>query len=255
MEAKDEIIITGEYKDFRIGLRYDLSGKGAADVAAALYSISERIEPSAFRFSGIDMKNADSLAQPKGSGLSAIISFLDANPQGAIKQALSKNLPKPELISVAESYFFNRMLFKAGLQFKAKAEGAPSPADEKPDDFIGFIGKYGSWMSIKKLGLESVQDYEVSGILSGINHTAVNKGFDFAMMKDGSGPFLAGKRKSFGNLSEALKALEGKGQADAMTVCRVFEGIGYRPYASPEMLTDAYPDIKPPKVRGRKPKG
>ena len=257
MVGKDELIFTGEYKGFRLGLKYELSGKDGKYVSAALSSLSEKIEPHAFYFSGIDMKNIERIADPKGKGLSSIINFLDSNPQGQVKQELSKGLAKPELISAAESYFFNRMLMRAGVYFKAGEAAVLEASEEKPDDFIGFIGKYGSWVSIKKLGLGNVQDYEVSGILSGINHTAVNKGFDFANLKDGSGAFLAGKRKSFGNLSETLKQIEGKvaGPEDAMTVARVFEGVGYRPYASPQMLTDAYPDIKPPKTRGRKPKG
>jgi hypothetical protein len=255
MTGKDEIIFTGEYKDFRLGMKFDVSGKQPAEVASALCQVSEKIEPHAFRFSGIDMKGIDSFAS-SSKGIPGIISFLDANSPGAIKEAIGKNLLKPELITAAESYLFNRLLSKAGVGFKPKAQAAVSPAEESIGDFIGFIGKFGNWISIKKLGLEKVQDYEVSGILSGINHTAVNKAFDFAGMKDDSGSVLKGKRKSYGNLSESLKELEGKMTGDdAMTVCRVFEGIGYRPYASPEMLTAAYPDIKPPKVKGRKPKG
>jgi hypothetical protein len=201
------------------------------------------------------MKSIDSFAS-SGKGISGIISFLDTNSPGTIKQAIGKNLLKPELVTAAESYLFNRLLSKAGVDFKPKGEAALAATEEKTEDFIGFIGKFGNWISIKKLGLEKVQDYEVSGILSGINHTAVNKAFDFAGMKDDSGSVMKGKRKSYGNLTDSLKDLEGKLSGDdAMTVCRVFEGIGFRPYASPEMLTAAYPDIKPPKVKGRKPKG
>ena len=258
MTGKEEIIFTGEYKDFRLGIKYDLSGKGSSDVVAALSYVSGKIEPHAFAFSGIDMKAVEKFAEPKGKGLSSVISFLDSGSPGTIKEAIGKNLAKPGLMSAAESYLVNRLLTKAGVEFKPKAESAVAPVDEKPEDFIGFMGKYGNWMSVKKLGLENVQDYEVSGILSGINHTVVNKGFDFAGLKDDSASVLKGKRKSFGNLTEALKELEGKlsgGPSDAMTISRVMEGMGYRPYASPEMLSGAYPDIKPPKVKGRKPKG
>ncbi|HSB46400.1 MAG TPA: DUF2666 family protein [Candidatus Bilamarchaeum sp.] len=255
MHGKDEIIFSGEYKDFRFGVRFDVQGRTEAEVASVLGYISQKIEPHAFKFSGIDTKAIDAFASPAGKGISSVIAFLDANGPAGMKAALEKSLPKPELMPAAESYFFNRLLTKAGVEFKPKAETSLAPEEEKPDDFIGFMGKFGNWIAVKKLSLEKVQDYEVSGILAGINHTLVNKAFGFAGLQDGSAGALKGSRKSYNNLSASLKGLKDGGPADAMTVCRVFEGIGYRPYASPEMLTSAYPDIKPPKVKGRKPKG
>jgi hypothetical protein len=77
-------------------------------------------------------------------------------------------------------------------------------------------------------------------------------------MKADVGGIVSGKRKTLGNLCAALSALEPKlsgGREDACMVAKVMEEVGYRPYASPDMLTAAYPDIKPPKMKGRKPKG
>jgi len=259
MEGGDELIFTGQYKDFRLGMRFDLSGKEPKDVAAALSYISERIEPAAFAFSGIDTKKVAEFAKPAGKGVGAVAAFFEKNPAGAIRGTLGSAMKNPALMSVAESYLLNQLLMNAGVPFKA-ASSAITPKEERIEDFIGLIGNYKGWIAVKKLGLEKVQDYEVSGILSGINHTIVNKAFDFAGMKDDAlvGSVASGKRKSYGNLGAALKELEPKltnTPDDAYIVCKVCENVGYKPYASPEMLTNAHPDIKPPKVKGRKPKG
>jgi hypothetical protein len=172
-----------------------------------------------------------------------------------------KTVPDPLLLPAAESCFLNSILVKAGVPFKpAPGEVTVKPAAEQPGDVIAFIGKFGQWVAIKKLGLEKAQEYEVSAILAGINHTIVNKAFDFSgVVRDDAliASVSAGKRRSLGNLGMCLRELEGKlrsDDSDAYAVCKVFETLGYKPYASPEMLRDAHPDIKPPKVKGRKPK-
>lgn len=261
MDGNDEIIFTGAYKDFSLGIRFDLTGRKPEDVAAALAFISANIEPQAFRFSGIDTKKIDGFVKVSGNGLPAACGFLDSLGPGGVKDALQKAVPDPKLLRAAESYFFGRLLESAGVPFKVAAAPSAKPAKEGIGDFIGFVGKFGTWIAIKKLGLEKVQDYEVSGILSGINHTMVNKAFDFAgVAKDDAlvASAAGGKRRSYGNVSLALKEIEpklGGNPSDAYTVCKTLETLGYKPYASPEMLSDAHPDIKPPKVKGRKPKG
>jgi len=249
MTGNDEIIFTGEYKGFRLGAHFDLTGKEPKDVAAVLAYISETIEPFAFKFSGIDTAAVEKLATVDGKGIPAIVKLLEGKTPTALRGALLNAVPDPKLYSAADAYFVNRLLYNAGIQFKASAPLTIKPSEEEIADFIGFVGKYGPWVAIKKRGMEKVQDYEVSGILAGINHTVVNKAFDFAGMVKSVD--AAVKRKSFGNLAECLRGLEGK---DAYAVCKSLEAIGYKPYASPEMLTDAHPDIKPPKVKGRKPK-
>jgi hypothetical protein len=252
MTGNDGIIFNGEYRDFKLGVRFDLGGKSADEVVYALGYIGSAIEPHAYRFSGIDTKKIDAFAQPEGKGLKAVCDFITGRPPKAISAALAEALPKAELMPAAESYLLNRLLTKAGVRFTAQSAATLKPEEEEIGDHIAFIAKYKDWISIKKLGLEKVQDYEVSGILCGINNTLVSKGFDFAGAKAGT---VAEKRKTFGNLGAALSELALSGREDAFVVAKAMEGIGYKPYASPEMLTAAYPDIKPPKVRGRKPKG
>jgi hypothetical protein len=259
MFGGDEVIFTGDYKGFKLGVAFDLKGKEPKDVAQVLAYISSKIEQPAYEFSGIDTKKIDGMAKVKGTGLSAIINFIENTSK--LRDELGKCVSNPKLICVAESYLFNRLLTQTGVQFKILSTNAQKPSDEEIGDFIGFIGKYKDWVAIKKLGMEKVQDYEVSGILSGINHSIVNKAFEFAGVNKNDSlvsSVTSGKRKSYANLAAVLKELEPKlpnGTDSAYVVCKVFETLNYKPYASPDMLTEAYPDIKPPKVKGRKPKG
>lgn len=256
MFGGDEIIFSGSYKGFKLGIKYDLAGKKPEEVADALAGISAKIEPYAYEFSGIDTKAIEKFAEVKGKGISAVADFLEKN-SSEWNRKLKEVLKDPKLKSAADSYLFNRLLTKAGVEFKVSSNSSIKAEKEEMDDQISFIGRYDKWMAIKKLSLEKVKDYEVSGILAGINFTVVNKSFDFAGTQkddDTVKALIKGKRKSLSNAVDVLKELESK-NANAYLVCKTLEEAGYRPYASSHMLTDAYPDIKPPKVKGRKPKG
>ncbi|MFN7990897.1 MAG: DUF2666 family protein [Candidatus Micrarchaeia archaeon] len=257
MSGNDEIIFTGEYKDFKLNVRFDLSGKEPKDVATILSFLSMSIEPHSYRFAGLDMKMIDSIAAVSGKGLTAAAGAIESTGPSALRESLAKACPVQKLLPAAESLYLSRVLEKAGVEYKVPVHQSPNGAAEEGGGFIGFIGKYGNWIAIKKLGLENVKDYEVSGILAGVNHTVVNKAFDLSGIEKNDAlveSVVKGKRRTFGNLAACLRDLEQR-PANAYTVCKVVESLGYKPYASPEMLTEAYPDIKPPKVRGRKPKG
>ena len=280
MSEGSEIFFTGKYKDFALGVHFNMGGRNEQDAAYVLGYINERIGEQAFRFSGINVAKIKTFAKPSGSGLKSVISFLETNSQSSIKTALLDGIEDEKLLSAAESFFFNQLLENAKVDFRITDSLVKSdivPEDEEMGEQIAFVGNYGGWISIKKLSLVEVKDYEVSAILAGINHTIVNKAFAFAgcSQNDELVSKIAKGRKSFGNLLEALKTLEtsltgqteqssvahgtenssiGNALNDAYLVCKVFEKQGYKPYASPEMLTNAHPDIKPPKVKGRKPK-
>jgi hypothetical protein len=263
MTEDEEIIFVGKYKDFKLGVHFSMGKSTDQDAAYVLGYINERIGEAAYRFSGINLARIKSFVKPEGIGINAIISFLEKNPQSKIKEALLDGIKDNLLLPAAESFFFNQLLKNAKVDFKISDNLVNSsivPEEEAPEDTIAFIGNYKGWMAIKKLGLEEIKDYEVSAILSGINNTIVNKAFDFSgcNKNDELVSKVASGRKSFGNLLTALgklkTSLTGNRLDDAYLVCKVFEKIGYKPYASPEMLSNAHPDIKPPKVRGRKPK-
>lgn len=256
MFGGEEIIFTGAYKELKLGLKYDVGGKSEEEVSAALIDISDMIEPHAFALSGVDTKAIDGFVKFKGKGISGVCDYLGENSSEWNRWAKA-NMPKKELMPVAESYLFNKLLREAGVAFKPDGGSKIKPAKEEIGDVIAFIGRYKSWMAIKKLGLDKVKDYEVSGILAGINFTVVNKAFDFSSMEgreETVKSITKGKRKSYGAAVACLEGAESEG-GDPYLVCKVLESVGYRPYASSHMLTSAYPDIKPPKVRGRKPKG
>jgi hypothetical protein len=258
MEGDDEILFAGSYKEFNLGIRFPMKGKSKIDAAYALAYVSQQIEDVAFRFSGIDTKKIDAMAKVNGSGMNAVIKFLETQKPNELRASLMTACPKPELISVAECYFFNRVFENAGVAFKLKPallSSSLKPETEKPSDQMILLAKYGNWISIKKLSIDkTTEPWEVAGILSGINNTIVNKAFELADAT-GSGVAFAG-RKSMGNVAEALKKIVLTGTAinDALILNKTMEALGYKPYAHPDMLTAAYPDIKGVKLKGRKPK-
>ncbi|MBI5223037.1 hypothetical protein HY990_01305 [Candidatus Micrarchaeota archaeon] len=265
MEIHDEIILTGEYKSLKLGFRFDLSGTKPSDVSYALGQTYSKIELPAYQFAAVDLKKISSFVSSNvsGTGISAVCSFFEKNSPGQIKTLLVSSVPsdKPKLISMAESFMIRELLQKCNvpyLGFSASSSLKPQPVPN--DDVIGFIGKFGPWVSIKKLGLEGAQEYEISGVLSGISHSVVNKAFDFSDVKSAETLATAatkGKRKSYGALCEALKILSPNLKNDSASAFAVFKTLvllNLLPYPSPALLTDAYPDIKPPKVKGRKPK-
>lgn len=256
MIGGEEIIFTGAYKELKLGVKYSVGGKGEEEVASVLVDISGQIEGHAYALSGIDVKAIDGFVSFKGKGISGVCDYLDSSSSEWNKW-IKANLPKKELMPAAESYLFNKLLREAGVAFKPSGGSAITPGSEEIGDVIAFIGRYKNWMAIKKLGLDKVKDYEVSGILAGINFTLVNKGFDFSgtEMDEGAVKSITkGKRKSYGAAVACLQDVKSAGE-NPYLVCKALETVGYRPYASSHMLTSAYPDIKPPKVRGRKPKG
>ncbi|MBD3210663.1 DUF2666 domain-containing protein [Candidatus Micrarchaeota archaeon] len=254
MIGRDEVIFAGQYRDLKIGINYDLSNRKPEDVAAVLSRISSEIEPHSYLLSGIDTGAIDAFAKPEGRGIPAVCRFLDKNST-AWNRLLKQMLKEPKLKPAADSYLFNRLLTNAEVEFKFREMPSWKPEEENTGDQIAFIGKYKDWVAIKKLSVDKARDYEVSAILGNINYSAVNKAFDFSGIERDDVEVkrvTKGKRKSIGNASEALKSLQ---KENPYIVCKVLEEVGYRPYASPHMLTDAHPDIKPPKARGRKPRG
>jgi len=247
MIGDDEIIFSGKYRELDIKIRYNLKDAGEKDVAGVLVEVVKKIEPLAYGFSGIDCKKIEGIAAGAGKDLPSIAKFIRDN---SVRKMLEGTVKEEKLVTAAESYFFNRALANAGVSILPNVSTGIKPEKESVEGQIVFVGKYGKWVSIKKLGLDGAQDWEVSGVLSSIVHTALNKAFEFAGQ---SGDVALGnRRKSFGAAADLLGELAGK---DAYTIVKALENLGYAPYANPGMLTAAYPDIKPPKPRGRMPKG
>lgn len=259
----DEIILSGKYKDFEVGVKYGLAGASEKEVANILESIREKIELPAYRFSGVDIKKIDSLVKVNGTGLGAAVSFLESKPPGELRKSLLDCCPDKKLYDAAESYFLNAVLKAAGVRYSPPAEKpAAAPENEEIPDQIVFIGKFKKWMAIKKLSLGDAEDWEVSGILSKIHDTLIAKEFQFTGAKVDESlvqKICKGKRKSLGNLVSALKELsenlKGSELDNAYLVKKVFEGCNYLPCPGAEMLVKAHPELKPKKPRGRMPKG
>ena len=243
---REEIILVGEYKNFKADKHFYVDNLSEQELSGLLVQLSEHIEPFIYQFSGIDTKKIDVLV-PVLSDLSAVGTFLKSFKRDTLLSAAQN---KSTMFPIAESYLLNQLFKKAKISFKPTYTTSISSEIEKPEDTIAFIGNCKGWFSAKKMSVNaSTQDWEVSGILSGINHTLVNKAFEFVKMNEVVG---SKARKSFGNLATALLNID---STNPYLICRTCENFGYKPYATPEILMDEYPDIKKPKVKGRKPKG
>lgn len=260
----DELIFSGKYAGWEYHTRFDLEGAQPRNVAFALATIHDRIESEAFCHSGIDCSMIEHLI-PEGNGIQDLIKFLEAKKPGEWKDFLlqaAKN--REELLPVAESKFVCVLLSKNHVFAKVTAAMAQSeikPQKQEPlPGQIAFIGRYKNWISIKKMSIEQgTKNYEIAGILSSINKTLVNTAFEFMNPDKSVDEIVAnatrGKRKSFNNLVEALRqvapSLTGDQIRNAYLMKRVFEALGFAPYANVEVLVSAYPELKVAKPRGR----
>lgn len=259
----DEIILSGKYKDLVLDDHYILDGASEEDILFILSSLSEKVDSTSYKFSGIDNFKIDEFVNKvaNGSDLSSFVKILESlKPTEFRNTLLEASNNDKKFLPIAESYFIHTLLNKLKIQFKLSSSqfnSSINPKKESQEGRMAFVANYKGWMVIKKLKLENAKDYEVSALLSSVNFTLVNKMFNFAGLEDEVlvDKLTKGKRKSLGALAEALKGIEESDEKKkAYLLCKVCEKLGYRPYSSPHMLGNAYPDIKPPKVRGRKPK-
>ncbi len=263
MEGEDELVLVGSYKDMSLGFRFDLSKAIQSDLVFALGFLNSKIEPFAYKFAPLDVSKIEKFIVLKDSGLGAISNFLASNSPSAIKSVLESSANgNKDLLPIAESCFLSLLFKKAKVPFLPYEHFSSSLKSQsvKNDDFIGFVGKSGSWVAIKKLGLENAKEYEISAILCGINHTIISKTFD--LLKTPKSTSVAtesskGKRKTYAFLAETLNSISSSNLTGSDLSCALYQALellGFTAYATPGLLTKAYPDIKPPKVKGRKPK-
>ncbi len=259
----DEMIFSGAYSGWEYSVRFDLAKATEQDVAFALAHIHEQIEDRAFCHSGV---NCDAIekAIPEGNGIPDMVKFLESRKPGEWKDFLLRMAGKAELVLVAEAKFVCVLLSKNRIFAKLNSrllQSSLAPLEQKLlEGQIAFIARYKEWISIKKMSMEKrTQDYEVAAILSSINTTLVNKSFDFLRLDGGlkaiADAVTKGKRKSFVNLTEALRqvtpSLTGDRIRDAFLLKCIFENLGFAPYANVDVLISAYPHLKVAKPRGR----
>ncbi|GEM_PF-772450 len=262
----EELILECGIPEINSTERFDFSGANPGDVAYACAFASEKAELPAFQYSGIDLKRADALLAPlSGKGAPAAAKALNSVSSG-LRASLSEAAGKPTLLPAAEAYFFGKFLEKFGIPAKlpsALLKSSIKPKSSPPKKRIGLMARYGDWISIKKLGLDAgVPKWEISGMLAGITETLVPKAFQFAefgkeSIAEAAEKAAMGKRKSYGAIAEVLSAVP-PSLSEMQTSYFLFtalSALGPKPYANRGMLTKEYPDIKPPKPRGRQAKG
>lgn len=263
----DEILFSGAYDGWEYSVKFDVTNATPADVSGALVQIHSNIESRAFCHYGVDCAMIEKEV-PMGKGIPDAVRYLGSRKPGQWKEFMLRAAGREELIQAAESKFVCTLLMHFKIPAKIHPEIIRSSIKPQKQELlegqIALIARYKDWISIKKMGLETTtKDYEVAGILSSINSTLVKKAFDFLSPDRGMEKIAAeatrGKRKSFINLAESLRKVEGylTGNEinDAYLLKCVFENLGFAPYANVDVLVPAYPDLKTSKPRGRVAKG
>ncbi len=245
------VIYTYPYKGYFEEMSERYNQPDEKSLAYALSKFLEKVEATML-FSGIDHKSIYSeVSTVKGKTLYETLSSLK------VKAIAKKYSTRKELNETAETYVLFSALKLHDLH--------PFPSPEliskefslniKPSPFlkkqgIGIMLRFEDWVVIKKLSYEDVEDYMIAGITAGIASSVAGKfysllGFDIPSKKS----------KSLKNLILSLQSIEKeKGIKQNYGIYKSFIENGYSPYATLEMLSKAYPSLKPKKPRGRLPK-
>lgn len=262
----EELVFEMDYKGEKHGVRFNLESASEQDVAHAISHVLPFVNEQAFHFSGIKKKPVEdfvhSLSAPNAS------EALKNTPASAIRAAIDSAVgEKPELFPAAESYFYFVLFKKYSLHALVAQEffqGKLHMETTHPVARVALLAKFKSWIAIKKMGIvPGVQDYEVSATLCAINETLVKKAFDFSQLDlvaldTHAKKLVAGKRKSYQNVGEAIATLPEKGRKhieNAYLLFAVLREMNVSHYSQREMLMKAHPDVKIPKPRGRVAKG
>lgn len=254
----DELIFYTPLPEIKEAFHYDLGDASDMQVGYLLSKISDMVEHVGYAFSGINLKPIDSYITSKAKQYMDIISFIEKNAS-SINTVIKEACPEKEHKTIAESYFINRVLTYFGIPFKvlpAHFSNVKMPKevhDIKIDDQIVFILHYNKMIAVKKLTVPKAERWEISAILASINFTAVNNTFKLLSKRE---PKVKKYRHSLTYVAEVIK--ESFNIQDnvekALFISRSLEQMNYSPYLQPMVLVKAYPDVKPPKPRGRLPK-
>jgi len=175
-----------------------------------------------------------------------------------MNKVVKASIPTPKHKQIAESYLLNQLFRKYNIPYKIipseidAAELSPSKEDMNESRIV-FIGHYKNWMVVKKLSVDKAEDWEMSGIFSSINFTCVNASFKFMGVRE---PDMKKRKHKWDTVIDVLNESEKiKDRSErVLFISRNLENANYSPYLQPRILVKAYPDIKPPKPRGRLPK-
>ncbi len=194
---------------------------------------------ASFIFSGIDYKGVREYIKSLSP-----LGFEEALKKLSLKK-LKEFSVKETLSPIAENYGLVFLLRSFGI------EAFPPPSlingNFGVESFekkigIGVMLKYKSWVVIKKLSYEEVEDYFVAGAVSSILDSLALKFYellDFEKPKK--------KRKSLSNFRSSLSTLNLKNMKlnDYFELFKSFIENGFSPYATLEMLSKEYKNLKP----------
>jgi len=254
---EDEIILYENYGKIESMHHYDLTGVNEKQVVLVLANTSEYIERKGYEFAGINVGEFDKFISEKSKTHKTIDEFIELEKK-KVNKFVKTIIPTSRHMQIAESYVINRLFETYAIPRKIhpKEVNAKLPKEvkcEMNEKRIAFIGHYKKWMVVKKLTTEKAENWELSGILSSINFTCVNASFKFLKVEE---PTIKKRKHKWDTILEVLEEsnkIKDK-FAKALFISRNLENARYSPYLQPRILIKAYPDIKPPKPRGRLPK-
>ncbi|MEM0438019.1 MAG: hypothetical protein QXU54_01835 [Candidatus Micrarchaeia archaeon] len=120
---------------------------------------------------------------------------------------------------------------------------------------IFFVSDDKGWIAVKKMSvLPETTAREAAAFLLGIKASVWGK---YYALQFGSGHAAQGERIAKGKRKglPALRQAYAESGGDMGAFLAAAELIGYSPVPSPDVLKKAFPEIKLPGIRGRKPKG
>ncbi len=143
---------------------------------------------------------------------------------------------------------------------------------DEPEEYIDFMAKYGSWIAIKRLGIDgSTKPEEVVQHLAIVRNTIDGKSFLLMGIKTDaldaySKRVSSGSRKSYSSLSSAISRLDGAETkriisescskelaplAEIYLLSRIITDIGYDTAINQNVMAKIFPDLKVKKPLGR----
>ena len=280
--ADESIEFAARYGDWAAAKSIDISEHTPREeIAACLAAIREEAAEKAFDVLGIDKSPlkayAANLAKAGKKGdyasLATIYKSLGSAEQEIAKAAHGKEELKP----FAKVYLLRETARQLGLAWYVSKDAVPraaqAAAGKAPQgQCVMFMAKYGTWISIKKLSIDSnTKPEEVAAHLSSITNALDRKvpqvlGVDVDALDEYADASTSGMRKSVANLEKingimgmdktvqqldsSLQGSASRAVAATYLFHKMLGNIKLDLEVSPDTLMDMFPGLKIPKPRG-----
>jgi hypothetical protein len=147
---------------------------------------------------------------------------------------------------------------------------------DEPEEYVDFMAKYKDWIAIRRIGIRpGTKPEEIAFHLAGVRALADTKayvilGINTSTLDSFAESITQGMRKSYTSLTTALSRMGTPEQkkaveeacpnreltplAEIYLLDKVITNVGFDIGISQLAMSRIFPDLKPPKAPGRKPK-